>query len=77
MAFAADNGPFVHRLAGLPGKVFLLDPAIEKELIAGRYLAYSTRSADQHVKAMDVDYAQVAREMRKAVEIALTILQNR
>lgn len=56
---------------------FLLDPAVERELIAGRYLAYSTRTASQQVKAMDVDYAQVAREMRKAVEIALTILQDR
>ena len=56
---------------------FLLDPAIEKELIAGRYLAYSTRDAEKHVKAMDVDYTQVAREMRKAVEVALGILQDR
>lgn len=56
---------------------FLLDPAIEKELIAGRYLAYSVRSADKEVKAMDVDYAKVAQSMRKAVELALGILQDR
>lgn len=56
---------------------FLLDPAVEKQLIDTRYLAYSTRSAHQNVKAMDVDYTQLAKEMRTAVEMALTILQDR
>jgi iron(III) transport system substrate-binding protein len=56
---------------------FLMDPAVEKELIDGRYLAYSVRSAEKNVKAMDVDYAKVAKEMRTAVEVALSILQDR
>ena len=56
---------------------FLLDPAVEKELIDGRFLAYSVRSAEKNVRAMDVDYAKVAKEMRTAVEVALGILQDR
>lgn len=56
---------------------FLLDPAIEKQLIADRYLAYSTRDVDQHVKSINADYTTIARHMRKAVEIALLILQQR
>jgi iron(III) transport system substrate-binding protein len=56
---------------------FLLDPSVEKELIEGRFLAYSTRSAAQQVKAMDVEYAKLAQEMRHAIELALTILQDR
>lgn len=56
---------------------FLVAPEIEKELIDGRYLAYSVRSADKNVKAMDVDYTQVARQMKRAIELALSILQDR
>lgn len=56
---------------------FLLAPAVEKELIDGRYLAYSVRDAEKHVKAMDVDYVQVAHQLRSAVEKSLTILQDR
>lgn len=56
---------------------FLLAPEIEKGLIDDRYLAYSVRHADKQVKAMDVDYVEVAHQMRKAIEIALNILQNR
>lgn len=56
---------------------FLFDPAVEMELIDGRYLAYSVRSLDKQVKAMDVDYVKVAHRMRKAVEDSLAILQGR
>lgn len=56
---------------------FLFDPAVEKELIDGRFLAYSVRNLDKQVKAMDVDYVKVAHRMRKAVEDSLTILQDR
>jgi iron(III) transport system substrate-binding protein len=55
---------------------FICDASVEKELIAGRYLAYSVRDTSK-VKAMNVDYAQAAREMKKAIELALTILQER
>ncbi len=56
---------------------FLLRPEVEKQLIEGRYLAYSVRTAAKEVKAMEVDYTEVAANMRKAVELALTILQER
>ena len=55
---------------------FICDPAVEKELIAGRFLACSVRDTSG-VKGMDVDYAAVAHDMKHAVETALTILQER
>jgi iron(III) transport system substrate-binding protein len=55
---------------------FLCDPAIEKELIAGRFLAYSVRDTG-NVRAMDVDYVECAHQMRHAIETALNILQDR
>jgi iron(III) transport system substrate-binding protein len=55
---------------------FICDPAVEKELIAGRYLAYSVRDTGG-VKGMDVDYVRVAHAMKDAVELSLTILQDR
>lgn len=56
---------------------FLVAPEIEKELIDGRYVAYSVRTAEKSVKPMDVDYAQVAHQMKRAIELALSILQDR
>ena len=56
---------------------FLMDPAVEKELIAKRFLGYSVRTVGNQVKAMDVDYALVAGQMRSAVEKSLAILQDR
>jgi len=56
---------------------FLLAAQVEKELIDGRYLAYSVRDAEKHVKAMNVDYVEVARQMKHAEEVALSILQGR
>ena len=55
---------------------FLCDPAIEKELIAGRFLAYSVRDTG-NVRAMDVDYVECAHQMRHAIETSLNILQDR
>lgn len=55
---------------------YLCDPAIEKELIAARFFAYSVRDTHR-VNAMTIDYAECARQIRHAVEIALTILQDR
>ncbi|HYO07372.1 MAG TPA: extracellular solute-binding protein [Tepidisphaeraceae bacterium] len=69
-----DNAP--HPDNGRKLIDFLCDPAVEKELIAGRFFAYSARESGK-VKAMDVDYAKVAKELRPAVETALNILQDR
>jgi iron(III) transport system substrate-binding protein len=55
---------------------FICDRSVEKELIDGHYLAYSVRDTSR-VKAMDVDYVQVAHGMKHAVETALNILQER
>ena len=55
---------------------FICQPSTEQNLIARRYLGYSVRDTGK-VKAMDVDYVQVARAMKPAVELALTILQER
>ena len=55
---------------------FLCDPAIEKELTAGRYFTSPVRDTAK-LKPMDIDYTQAAHNMRKAVEISLTILQGR
>ncbi len=55
---------------------FVCQPSTEQNLIAGRYLGYSVRDAGK-VKGMDVDYVQVAHAMKPAVELALTILQER
>lgn len=55
---------------------FLMRPENEKKLIEGRYLAYSVRDTSK-VKAMDVDYVKCSRDMKKAVELAVGILQGR
>ncbi len=56
---------------------FLVAPAVERELIDRRYLGYSVRDSEKHVKAMDVDYPKVAAAMPHAVERSLAILQHR
>lgn len=56
---------------------FLLAPEVEKELVDGRFLAYSVHNADKNVKAMEIDYPKAARAMKHAIELALTILQDR
>lgn len=55
---------------------FLCDPAVEKELIASRFLVASVRDLGS-IKAMDVDYVESAHQMRHAIEMALNILQDR
>ena len=55
---------------------FLCSAEVEKELLAGHYYAYSVRDSSG-VKSMSVDYVQAAHEMKHAVELALTILQER
>jgi iron(III) transport system substrate-binding protein len=56
---------------------FLLAQDVEKELIDGRYLAFSVRDSAAKARAMDVDYVQVAHQMKRATELALSILQDR
>jgi len=55
---------------------FLADASIEKELMDAHYIGYSVRSPIP-VKAMNVNYAECAHQMRHAVELALNILQDR
>jgi len=55
---------------------FLCDPKVEQSLIEGRFLGYSVREKEA-VKGMDVDYREVAKQMKRAVEVSLTILQDR
>ncbi len=55
---------------------FLCDPKIERELIEKRYFAYSARDVGA-IKSLDVDYVKAAHEMKRAVETALNILQER
>jgi iron(III) transport system substrate-binding protein len=55
---------------------FIADASIERNLIANNFAAYSVRDTAS-VKAMDVDYVKVAHEIKKAIELALGILQKR
>jgi len=55
---------------------FLASASTEKELIDAQYLGYSVRSPIP-VKAMNVNYAECAHQMRRAIELALNILQDR
>ncbi|WP_428938837.1 extracellular solute-binding protein [Fontivita pretiosa] len=56
---------------------YLLSPQVEKELLDSRFLAWSIRDAQQQARGMDLDYEKAARQMRRAIEIALEILQER
>lgn len=56
---------------------FLTASDVERELISKSFVAYSVRDAEPKVKAMDVDYAEVAHRMRAAVVRSLGILQGR
>lgn len=56
---------------------FLCRSSVEKGLIDARYFLASVRQSNPPIKGMDVDYEQCARQMRTAVETALTILQER
>ena len=56
---------------------FLMDPAVERQLIDGHFLAYSARDPAAEERAMNVDYTAVAHKMPAAVQSALGILQDR
>lgn len=55
---------------------YLCRPDVEQKMIQARYLAASVRG-ELAIKAMSVDYADTARHMRTAVELALKVLQDR
>jgi iron(III) transport system substrate-binding protein len=55
---------------------FLCTRAVEKELIEKGFAMYSVRDTAD-VRAMNVDYVQAAHNMKKAIELSLTILQSR
>ncbi len=56
---------------------FLMDPAVEKQLIDAHFLAFSARDPAMEEKSMNVDYSAVAHRMPAAVARALGILQGR
>ena len=65
--------------AEIAGKLidFLMDPAVERQLIDAHFLAFSARDPTVEHKAMNVDYTAVAHRMPTAVTRALGILQGR
>jgi len=56
---------------------FLMDPAVERQLIDAHFLAFSARDPAVEGKSMNVDYTAVAHRMPAAVTRALGILQGR
>jgi iron(III) transport system substrate-binding protein len=56
---------------------FLMDPAVERQLIDAHFLAFSARDPAVEQKGMNVDYTAVAHRMPTAVTRALGILQAR
>ena len=55
---------------------YLLSPEVERKLIDAKFAGWSVRSTSD-VKAMDVDFAQVAKVMPRAVREATAILEGR
>jgi hypothetical protein len=58
---------------------YLLSAEVERKLIEAKFGRYSVRggSGSEAVKTMSVDYAAVARELPRATERALRILEGR
>ena len=65
-----------HAEAGKKLIDFMASADVEKELVDKKFLAYSVRGP-MGVKGMDVDYAELSRQMPEAVKVALEILQVR
>ena len=55
---------------------YLLSPEVERKLIEAKFAGWSVRGTP-NVKAMDVDYREVARVMPQAVRRATAILEGR
>ena len=58
---------------------YLLSPEVEKVLLDAKFARYSVFAAEgaDRVKAMPVSYADVAKNLQRAVELALGILEGR
>jgi len=57
---------------------FLVDRRVEDQLFENKFLYGTLRDiGNTRVRALPVDYVEVSRQMRRATEIALTILQDR
>lgn len=57
---------------------FLSERHVEEQLFAQGFLYGTLRDIDKsQIRWLDVDYVEVARNLRRATEIALTILQDR
>ena len=55
---------------------YLLSAEVEKQLIANQFAGWSVRQASD-VKAMQIDYNEVARAMPQTVRRATAILEGR
>jgi iron(III) transport system substrate-binding protein len=57
---------------------YLISIEVENKLIEAKFAGWSVRAdVEGEIKAMDVDYSQVARIMPKAVRRATAILEGR
>lgn len=56
---------------------YLLSPEVEKALIDAKFAGWSVRAKDTEFRAMQIDYAAVAKLMPKAVRRAEAILEGR
>jgi len=56
---------------------YLCSAEVERQLIDMQYAGWSTREGPRDIKAMDVDYAVVARKMPEALKLAQTVLEGR
>jgi iron(III) transport system substrate-binding protein len=56
---------------------FLTTTQTEKRLLDAHFLAFSARGPETQVKSMQVDYVEVAHQMRSAIARSLDILQDR
>jgi iron(III) transport system substrate-binding protein len=73
-------------VAGRPGEStanakklvdYLLSADVEQELIDAKFAGWSVRDPATRIRTMNVDFAAAARAMPKAVESAMTILEER
>lgn len=56
---------------------YLLSAEVESKLIERRFARYSVRAPDREIRALPVDYAEVARKLPEAVRRATAILEGR
>jgi len=56
---------------------YLLSAAVEQKLIDAKFAGWSVRSSETSFHAMDIDYAEVAKLMPRAIPRATAILEGR